>query len=167
MEATYPLEKLFLFSRYQTRDAYKALVGIPPPEFNPMKRPKFWADPSAITAPLRNVCYERTIALTDRGLPAVGPDGKPMLEMLMLPKLEAGSVNIPPEGTNIDGAEMPEWPMPLKSLPTGHELTFHSGSVPGGGVVSVIDTVAAALQVEGFTAADRALLRAIAMKLGV
>jgi len=167
-KATYPIEDLALFPRYQTRVAYEQKSpGSLAPAFNPNRRPKYWEDPSAATVSLRNVTYPLTIAVTDRGMAATGPDGKPFLETLQLPKMEAATVNIPPDGTNIEGSDVYEVGMPLKPLPPGHELTFHSGSVPGGGVVSVIDTVAAALQVEGFTAADRALIRAIAVKLGV
>lgn len=166
-KTTYPITELALFPRYQTRGAYTEATGVLPPQFNAARRPKFWEDPAAKGAKLRNVFYAQVIALTDRGIPAVGDDGKPCFEGMTISKVEAVTVNIPPEGTNIDGAEMPEWPMPLKPLPAGHELTFQSGSVPGGGVVSVRDVIAFATEVEGFTAADRAVLRAIAAELGV
>lgn len=164
---TYPISDLAMFRRFQTQEEFRKAFGQEPLPFNPNRRPKYWFDPGAKDTVLRNVTYPFTIAVTDRGMPAVGPDGKPFLESLQLPKLEAATVNIPPEGTNIEGADPYEVQMPLKPLPAGHELTFQSGSVPGGGVVSVRDTVAFAAQVEGFTVADRALLRAIGAKLGV
>ena len=76
--------------------------------------------------------------------------------------MEAATVNIPPDGTNIEGADVYEVGMPLKPLPSGHELFFQFG-----GLVAVKDVAAFAEQVEGFTAADRALIQAIAKKLGV
>jgi len=168
MKATYSIDELALFTRYQTRVAYEQKSpGSLAPAFNPNRRPKFWEDLAAKDSPLRNVTYDRVIAVTDRGMAAFDSDGNPFLETLQLPKLEAATVNIPPDGTNVEGADPYEVQMPLKPLPIGHKLTFESGSVPGGGVVSVRDTVAFALQVEGFTAADRALIRAIASKLGV
>jgi hypothetical protein len=163
MKATYSIEELALFPRYQTRVAYEQKSpGSLAPAFNPNRRPKYWEDPNAANSPLRNVTYPFTIAVTDRGMPAVGPDGKPFLETLQLPKMEAATVNIPPDGTNIEGADVYEVGMPLKPLPSGHELFFQFG-----GLVAVKDVAAFAEQVEGFTAADRALIQAIAKKLGV
>jgi len=156
-----------MFQRFQTRGGYTEVTGQIPPNFDSSRRPKHWLDPKAKDSISKNVFYERVIAVSDLGIAFPGPDGKPVLEPLMLSKVEAGSVNIPPEGTNIAGANDPECPMPLKPLPAGHELTFQSGAVPGGGVVSVRDTVRFAMEVEGFTAADRALIRAIAAKLGI
>jgi hypothetical protein len=158
---TYPIDDLAMFPRYQTRAAYTEATGQLLPEFDPSRRPKRWFDPKAKESLSKNVFYDRVIAVSDSGIVFPGPDGKPVLEPLMLSKIEAGSVNIPPEGTNIEGAADPECPMPLKALPAGHELYF-----PYGGVVAVKNLAAFAEQVEGFTAADRALLRAIAAKLG-
>jgi len=160
--AVFPLDKLAMFVRYQTRGAYKAVTGQEAPEFNPSRRPKFWFDPEAAKAAGRYVRYERTIELTDLGKPVVGADGKPRLDMLQLEKSEAATVNIPREGTNIEGADTYEVGMPLMEVPAGHELYF-----PYGGVVGVKNVRLFAQQVEGFTGADRAALLAIAAKLGV
>jgi hypothetical protein len=161
-KALYPINELAMFPRYATRGAYQQATGQPPPLFDITKRPKFWEDPAAATSKSKNVFYERVIAVSDLGIAFPGDDGNPVLEPLMLTKIEAATVNIPPEGTNIEGAGVPECPMPLKPVPTGHELYFRYG-----GVVEVKNMAVFAEQVEGFTAADRALLCAIAAKLGV
>lgn len=161
-EVLYPLERLAMFPRYQTREDQQKATGKEPPAYNPNLRPKYWEDPAAATSPKRSILYERVLVLSDSGKPLPGPDGKPQTEPLTLPKAEAAAVNIPPEGTNIEGADAYETPMPLKPLPAGHELCFQFG-----GVIAVRNVAAWEAQREGFTADDRALQRAIAGKLGV
>lgn len=159
----YGLETLYLFQRHQTRDAYTKANGKEPPEFNPALPPKYWEDPDALKSPRRNVLYDRVIAATELGKPMPGPDGNPMLEVLTLPKAEAAVVNIPPPGTNVPGADAYEVPVPLRELQPYEKLVFQFGAT-----VAVRDTrVPLPAALGDFTEQDRAVLNAIARKLGV
>ena len=119
-------------------------------------------DPTAKDNPRRTVVYENTVVVSEFGKPIPGPDGKPMLDLLTLPKMEAATVNIPPEGTNIEGADQYEEALPLRALEPGEELFFQFGGLVAVKNVELFDAVR-----EGFTGADRALIQAIAKKLGV
>lgn len=158
----YSLEKLYLFPYYQTREDYQRATGQEPPPWDPNRAPKHWFDPNAAQSARRSVIYENVLALSDTGSPLVSPDGKPMLDVLVLSKEEAATVNIPPLGTNVPGADRPEIPCPLRALDPDEELFFDFG-----GVVAVKNRKLFSQLETGFTADDRALLRAIAEKLGV
>ena len=158
----YGLENLYLYRRYQTRADYQKATGEAPPPFDPNKRPKYWFDPAAKDSPRRNVVYDNVLAISEFGKPLPGPDGKPMLELMTLPKTEAATVNIPPEGTNIEGADTYEALLPLRNLEPGEELFFQFGGLVAVKNVELFDALR-----EGFTPADRALIQAIAKKLGV
>ena len=99
--------------------------------------------------------------LSEFGKPVPGPNGKPMLDLLTLPKLVAATVNIPPEGTNIEGADAYEELLPLRDLEPGEELFFQFGGLVAVKNVELFDALR-----EGFTPADRALIQAIARKVG-
>ena len=71
-------------------------------------------------------------------------------------------MNIPPLGTDVPGAEAPEVPCPLRPLEPDEELFFDFG-----GVVTVKNVALFSALETGFTAADRALLKGMARKLGV
>jgi len=105
--------------------------------------------------------YDNTLVVSEFGKPIPGPDGKPMLDLMTLPKMEAAAVNIPPEGTNIEGADTYEALLPLRNLEPGEELFFQFGGVVAVKNVELFDALK-----EGFTPADRALIQAIARKLG-
>ena len=158
----YGLENLYLFRRYQTRADYQQATGVEPPAFDPRRAPKYWFDPKARESSRRNVVYDFIIAMGPGTAAAPGPDGKPMLDVLVLSKEEAATVNIPPNGTNIFGADVPEVPSPLRALEPGEELFFQFGGVVAVKNVELFDSLK-----EGFTAADRALMQAIARKLGL
>ena len=158
----YGLENLYLFPRYQTRADYQKATGQEPPPFDPNQRPKYWFDPTAKDSPRRNVVYDNTLVLSEFGRPIPGPDGKPMLDLLTLPKTVAATVNIPPEGTNIEGTDKYEELLPLRDLEPGEELFFQFGGLVAVKNVELFDSLK-----EGFTPADRALIQAIAKKLGV
>ncbi len=159
----YGLSNLYLFPYYQTREDYERSVGQAPPPWDPNRPPKYWFDPNARQSTRRNVVYDFVIATSESGTPLVGPDGKPMLDLLVLPKEEAATVNIPPKHVaNVPGADRPEVPCPLRALEPDEELAFDFGGV----VVVRNKNLYPSLEV-GFTAEDRALLRAIAAKLGV
>jgi len=159
----YGLSNLYLFPYYQTREDYERAVGQAPPPWDPNRPPKYWFDPNARQSTRRNVVYDFVIATSESGTPLVGSDGKPMLDLLVLPKEEAATVNIPPKDVaNVPGADRPEVPCPLRALEPDEELFFDFG-----GIVAVKNkNLYPSLEV-GFTAEDRALLRAIAAKLGV
>jgi len=159
----YSLDKLYLFPYYQTREDYRRAMGEEPPAWDPHRPPKYWFDPNARQSPRRNVVYDNVLATSDSGSPLVGPDGKPMLDVLVLSKEEAATVNIPPKDvTNVAGADRPEVPCPLRALESNEELFFDFG-----GVVAVKNRELYAQLEVGFTSEDRALLQAIAKKLGI
>lgn len=158
----YGVDQLYLFPRYQTRDAYREATGKEPPPFDPAKPPKYWFDPNAAQSPRRSIVYDPVLAFGKSGVALAGPDGKPALDVLVLSKDEAAAVNIPPHGSNVPGADVPEVPFPLRPLEANEELFFQFG-----GVVAVKNVeLYQALEV-GFTYNDRKVLQAIAKKLGV
>jgi hypothetical protein len=157
----YGLDQLYLFPVYMTPSFYKQATGKEAP-WNPNHPPKYWEDPNAVLSPRRNVVYDLALVYDEKGYPVAGPDGKPMLDVLLVPKDEAASVNIPPQGTNVPGAEVPAVPVPLRPLEANEELVFAFGNVP-----VVRNKEEFAKSADGFTAEDRALLKAIAQRLGI
>jgi len=158
----YGLKSLYLFPYCQSREDYRQATGQEPPPWNPNRPPKYWFDASAAASHRRNVVYDFVVATGPTGASIAGPDGKPVLDVLVLKKEEAATVNIPPLAPNVPGAEAPEVPCPLRALEPGEELFFDFG-----GVVMVKNVpLFQALEI-GFTAQDRALLKGIASKLGV
>lgn len=163
-KSQYGLEDLYLFPYYQTREDYLKATGHEPPAWDPKRPPKGWEDPKALQAARRNVVYDFVVAYALNGSPLVGNDYKPTLDLLVLTKDEAATVNIPPKGptvSNIPGADVPEIPPPLRALAANEELFM-----PFPGVVAVRNKDLQPLEY-GFNRNDRALLEAIAHKLGV
>ncbi len=161
----YGIEHLFLFPIYQTAEAYRKATGEDPPPWNPNKPPKAWFDPEARNSTRRSIVYQNVIAMSPSGYPLASPEGKPMLDVLVLSKEDAGTVNIPPKGpgsTNTPGADAPEVPVPLRPLEPNEELFFDFG-----GIVAVKNLDLYPQLEIGFTAEDRALLKRIAEKLGL
>jgi len=163
--AKYGLNSLYLFPYYQSQEDYQKATGQTAPVFNPNRQPKYWQDPAALASIRRTVVYNQVLAVADNGAPLVGPDGKPMLDLLVLQKEEAATVNIPPKGpgvANVPGAGAPEVQPPLRALETNEELDFGFGST-----VYVHNKDYPFDDSGSFTAADRLLLQSIAKKLGV
>lgn len=158
----YGLEKLYLFPAYQSREAYLRATGKEPPPWDPQRQPKGWFDPKAQESARRSVVYDHALAVAENGAPLLGPDGKPFLDLLVLPKGEAATVNLPPYGTNVPGADAPLVPVPCRALDPDEELFFDLG-----GVATVRNLKLYPRDEQGFTPRDRALLRAMAKKLGV
>ena len=135
-----------------------------PPKFDGSRPPKYWFDPAAKDSTRRIVTYDQVIAYYANGSPMAGENGEPLVELMMLNKDEAAGVNIPPKGlgiANIPGSDKPEIPPPLRVLRSDEELFF-----PFPGIVAV--RIKGTLEPDrGFTEDDRALLLAIARKLGV
>lgn len=160
------LSPLHLFDVYQTRADYKEAHGVDPPPFDPTRPPQHWYDPEATKKPGRVVVYERVLAMDERNQPLLGPDGRPFFEPLVLPKMDAATVNIPyKESANEPGTDQPTVPVPLRALLEDEEL-----AVGWAGVVVLRrrslwrQAVAAPT---AWTEDDRRLLRDIAAKLGV
>lgn len=161
---TYGITHLYLFPVYQTREAYRQATGVEPPPYDPNRPLKSWFDPHAATSPSRKILYDRVIAAAEDGAPLVGPDSKPILEPLMLDKSVAGSVNIPFKAPGVPDQPTTgiEIPVPLRPLFANEELYFQFG-----GSVAVRNKDLFGKSEIGFSTSDRALLQAIADKLGV
>ncbi len=158
----YAINQLYLFPVYMTRDEYKAATGQEAPAWNSDRAPKYWFDPAAKNAPRMSVVYNSVIATAANGVPLIGEDGKPMTDVMVLSKAEAGSVNIPPKAANVLGADVPVVQPPLRPLEPNEELFFSLG-----GVVSVKNIDLFSQLDNGFTVKDRKILLAIASKLGL
>jgi hypothetical protein len=164
LNPTYGISQLYLFPAFQTREAYRLATGMEAPPYDPSRPLKAWFDPKALENPRRKIVYENVIAYAANGAPLVGPDGKPVLEPLVIDREIAATVNIPPKGPGLP--EQPvtgqEVPVPLRPLASNEELFFQFG-----GSVAVRNTDLIDNMESGFTVRDRVLLRAIADKLGV
>jgi len=158
-QPTYAIERLYLFPYYADRDAYEQALGEEPPPYDHKRAPKRWFDPKAKDATRRNVVYDQVLATSQSGTTLVGPEGKPVIDVLVLLKEEAATVNIPPPGAA--RADLPEVPMPLRPLEPNEEVFFDLF-----GVVAVRNLDLTPLE-NGFSARDRSLLQAIARKLGI
>lgn len=164
---TYGIANLYLFPVYTTREAYKQATGVEAPAYDPSKPIKSWFDPAAAENPRRKIIYDHVIAYGPNGMPEVGPDGKPFTEPLMIEREWAGTVNISPKSFSATGPTEPpvtgqEVPVPMRPLEAGEELFLQFG-----GTVAVKNKDLFANLEQGFTGRDRALLFAIADKLGV
>jgi len=159
----YGLDSLYLFPRYGTRQEYEARTGEVCPPFDPTKPPKHWRDPNALVKFRATALYPQALVISESGTPIADADGKPMLDVLSMPKAQAATVNIRPSGA-FTGESLPEVQFPLRPLDEGEELGFGLG-----GVVEVRNiALYQALVNEGkFTPQDRLLLQAIAKKLGI
>ena len=162
----YPFDTLFLFPYYSTREEFEKATGRPTPPWDGTKPPKYWFDPKASEATRKLVVYETVLAISDNGtLLRDETNNRPQLDMLVLTKEQAATVNIPHKGVNagnIPGADRPEVQMPLRALLDYEELFFRFG-----GTIVVRDKQYYAQTQVGFTADDRVMLQAIAAKLGL
>ncbi len=159
--STYGIGALHLFRVFQTREDFQRMTGEVAPPYDPGRPPKFWYDPQARASTRRTVAYDPVLATTESGLPLTGPDGKPMLDILLLSREEAASVNIWHDQSGQSRPHLPSVPVPLRELQDNEELFFLMPQV-----VSVRDR-----NIEEdpgtFTVSDRKLLRAIAQKLDI
>ena len=159
----YSLDRLYLYPYYPTREYYERTTGRACPPWDKSRRPKKWFAPEAIDSPEDFVIFDRVLAtdMKGNGRAVAGPDGKPYAKSLILPKEIAATVNIPPNATNVEGADVPEYPCPFRPLEPNEELFFDPAGL---GAVAVMNTDL--YTIEGFTSQDRAVLQAIARKLG-
>lgn len=158
----YGIGELHLFPVYMSREEFKRATGQEPPPFDPKRPPKYWADPSALTSVRPTVVYQQALVVKDDGQPLF-IDGKPVLDILALPRMVAASVNIQPAGSSPDPMAGPPVQVPLRDL--FDDEVLEGGIIPG--TVQVRNMSHPDSQPQGFTAADRAMLKAIAAKLGV
>jgi hypothetical protein len=164
---TYGIDKLYLFPYYQTPEAYQKATGKPCPPWNPALRQKHWEDPSAENTGDDFVVYPIVLAtdMKATGAALQGPDGQPYTRQMVLPYEAAITVNIPPVGSlPSDLAVLPPYPCPIRALESNDQLFFEP--VMSTAAVKNTDLYVSPLE-NTFTSADRALLRAIAKKLGV
>jgi hypothetical protein len=164
----YSIDKLYLFPYYQTADAYEKATGKPCPPWNPALRQKHWEDPQAQNTGDDFVVYAVVLA-TDMKVTGValhGADGQPYTRQMVIPYDAAVTVNIPAVvgGMPTDKAQLPEYPSPMRPLESNEQLFFEP--VMATPAVKNTDLYVSALD-NTFTATDRALLQAIAKKLGV
>jgi hypothetical protein len=158
----YQLRLLNLFPEYGSREDYQKATGLEPPPYSPNRPLKLWFDPEAAKSIKRTIYYDRVLAVSEIGLPIPGPDGKPFLEPLVLPKNEAATVNIPAyKSTPSDQVLIPV-PVPVRALEPEEELDFAIE-----GVVVRNKAWVDANWGSGYTEKDRQLLQAIARKLNV
>lgn len=163
-KAQYGIGELELFKKYMTREAYEEAFGVPPPQYNPDLRPKFWRDDSVdVSDPEAEVEYlvPRMVA------------GKWKLVRTMMPAWEAAAVNIPETLPSGITPSNPEWEgrgRPAREFPV-RPLLDNESLIPGFGNICMVgrsDLLAAQEADSGkFLPADRALLKAIADKLEV
>lgn len=158
-----PLSSLYLFPVFQTREDFARVMGTAAPPFNPARPVKSWFDAEARKSSRRSVVYDNAIAMADSGRPLADENGHPYLEPLLLDREFAATVNIPVKDFSGRIQETPtigfEVPVPCRELAPGESLFFAIG-----GAVMVTDGEDTS---EFFGPKDRALLVAIAQKLGV
>lgn len=160
---TYGLHHLYRFPVFQTREAYRQATGREAPPYDPAKPPKSWFDPDAAANPRRRLVYETVVAYAENGFPLVDAEGKPVLEPLVIDRDFAAVVNIPNKlGSPDQTVSGPEIPVPLRPLESGEEMYLQFGGSVAVKNKALFDAVATT-----YGAEDRALLRAIAEKLGV
>lgn len=147
-QAVYGVGELELFVSY-ARESYRAAFGVEAPVFDPGARPKLWFDTTAPADPEEEVAYRFVI-------------GDRIVVRHMLAG-EARAVNIPP-GSYSGPALKAQWGVPVRALDALEALV----PSPFGLLVRRLDLWARAEEdAAHFTTGDRALLRAIAQKLGV
>lgn len=178
MKSQVLLTAALAFPVYQTRSEYKKATGVEAPPYDENRKIKKWFDPNALVDGLPEVIYPNNIMLTKEKT-WILRNGSPVIRPLVLPAEEAATVNLPPEdptGATAIQAEWIEIPCPFRDLGpdeiivvAGQEMGFLSGKVLVIRNTKLFAQEMAAQVEEGgkFTAADRALLQAIAKTLGV
>lgn len=164
-DGMYPINNLYLFPVFQTRDEYVKATGEEAPAWNPNKPVKTWFDPAARNTTKRTFLYDNTLVTDENGMLIPDANSHPQLDQLALLREDAANVNMLPRETMVDygpGSKVASIPVPLRDLKPNEELVF----VFGGGV-AVRDKDAFQSNITAFTPADRALLVKIAQKLGV
>jgi hypothetical protein len=159
-----PLSSIFLFPFFPAAWRYKEETGTDAP-WDPRKRSKYWFDPGAAASARRTIVYDSALIVSDSGTIPADLNGRPMTDYLVIPKDEAVSVNIPPDGYT--ELVQTQWPSPFRPLTENEVLVF--GSLPGmmGNQVVVADKSELEVGPDAFLKSDRTLLKATARKVGV
>lgn len=161
----FPINDLYLFPFFQTRDEYFQSTGEEAPPWDPNKPVKSWFDPAARNTNRRTFLYDVVLMYDKNGMVLSDAAGKPQTEQLALLREDAAQVNILPREKMIDygpGSRVAPIPVPMRPLKDTEELVFTFG-----GVVAVRMKDFYKNTVNAFTIADRKLLEKIAQKLGV
>ncbi len=161
----FPINDLYVFPSFQTRDDYFKATGEEAPDWDPNRPVKSWFDPAARNTNKRTFLYDVVLMYDRNGMVLPDEKGVPQLEQLALLREEAGRVNILPREKMVDygpGSKVAPIPVPMRPLKANEELVFTFG-----GVVAVRIKDAYKSTVNAFTVNDRQLLEKIAQKLGV
>jgi hypothetical protein len=165
------------FRVFATRTEYRVATGQEAPPFDDTRKIKRWFDPDAGADGLPEVIYQNNIMIRPDGT-FVLKNGVPVTRPLVLPVEEAQTVNLPPEDPSGNTSIQPGWgeiPCPFRDLApdeilvvAGAEAGFLSGKfIMIRNVKLFAEEQARQADESGkFTAADRAMLKAIAEKLG-
>jgi hypothetical protein len=161
----FPINDLYLYPFFQTRDEYLQATGEEAPEWDPSRPVKGWFDPEARNSNKRTFLYDNVLMYDRNGMVLADENGKPQTEQLALLREEAARVNLLPRERMVDygpGSKVAPIPVPMRPLKANEELVFTFG-----GVVAVRRKDAYKETVNAFTIEDRRLLQKIAEKLGV
>ncbi len=161
----FPINDLYTFPVFLTRDDYFKATGEEAPEWDPTRPVKLWFDPAARNTNKRTFLYDNVLMYDKNGMVIPDSKGTPQTEQLALLREEASRVNLLPRESMVDygpGAKVAPIPVPMRPLKEDEELIFTFG-----GVVAVRKKNAYKETVNAFTVNDRALLQKIADKLGV
>ena len=161
----FPINDLYVFPFFQTRDDYFKATGEEAPEWDPNRPVKSWFDPAARNTNKRTFLYDVVLMYDRNGMVLPDEKGVPQVEQLALLREEAGRVNMLPREKMVDygaGSKVAPIPVPMRPLKATEELVFTFG-----GVVAVRVKDAYKATVNAFTVGDRVLLEKIAQKLGV
>ncbi|MFN7542221.1 MAG: hypothetical protein ACK5TN_05450 [Acidobacteriota bacterium] len=161
----FPINDLYLFPFFQSRDDYSQATGEEAPAWDPSKPVKCWFDPAARNTNRRTFLYDIVLMYDKNGMVLSDAQGLPQTEQLALLREDAGRVNMLPREKMVDygpGSKVAPIPVPMRPLKETEELVFTFG-----GVVAVRLKDFYKNTVNTFTIADRRLLEKIAQKLGV
>ncbi|MCX8140040.1 MAG: hypothetical protein N3E46_10180 [Gemmataceae bacterium] len=142
-----PITELYLFRRFNSPQEYEAETGRPCPPFDPKRPIQAWFDPDAENSPDLFITYPYHMSR----------DG--VIAPLTIPKAWATTPNIPSGA--VSGIVLEVLPPLRRGLEPGEIIK----KTPFGVSIWRVDELEQTQQ--GFTNADRDLLRRIARKLGV
>lgn len=178
MKSQVLLNTRFAFRLYQNRAEYKQAKGSDAPPYDPTRRIKRWEDPDAELEGLPEIIYQNVLMTQKNSMDWVLRNGVPVTTVLVLPVDEAMTVNLPPEDPHGNTSIQNPAEVPCPFLPLGpDEILVVAGAEMGflsGQQIVVRNTKLFAEEMAKqadesgkFTSADRALLKAVAAKLGV
>jgi hypothetical protein len=151
----FPINELYLYPVFQTRDEYLKATNEEAPEWDPNRPVKSWFDPAARNTNKRTFLYDVVLMYDKNGMVLPDANGVPQVEQLALLREEAARVNILPRERMVDygpGSKVAPIPVPMRALKPTEELVFTFG-----GVVAVKDKAKVAPeQPVSFTSGDRA-----------